>query len=112
MHSPGGSPQTAKQGGRARERRIQALETEVENARVLVHELRLKLEDTRSFPAEREARRHREAATLPAAKLRTSEGDHGFAEAPLWRRVHLSICGAWWRRATAHSRVHQPQMRL
>jgi hypothetical protein len=79
--------QLCQQGPRTRERRILELEREVEISREVVAELRRKCEDLQASPVDREARRHREAATLPAAKLRTSTGAKGFAEAPFEART-------------------------
>lgn len=85
-----GSPQPQNgwyEGSRTRERRIKSLEKEVEAARMNEAELREQLEDALSTPAEREARRHKKASTLPAARLRTSDGSFGAAEAPLEART-------------------------
>ena len=88
--TPRASPQPQQgwyEGSRTRERRIMSLEKEVEAARLNEAELREQLEDARSTPAEREARRHKKASTLPAARLRTSDGSFGAAEAPLEART-------------------------
>ena len=75
-----------RSSSRTRERRIMTLETEVEAARKLVAELRGKLQDTAFEPGSRRAQTS-QAVVMPAAKLRTSVGAKGFAQAPLEART-------------------------
>lgn len=82
------------EGSRALERRVKALEKEVEAARANDAELRRALEDAHAKPAEREARRRKEALMLPAAMVRVSQGEkksYGCAEAPLLARTYEFI---------------------
>jgi len=87
VQRPARAPAQRDSSARTRQRRIKALEAELEAAREVATTAQQAAIDARSSPTELEARRQRETSTLPRARLRVSDDGWGFAEAPLEART-------------------------